>query len=984
MRKMLFLFIILLTGLLNAQTLVKTILLPVNLFYNSAYGLCYVDGKLWISSGTTNAAFKNKLIAWDTLGNVVDSIYINYPTLKESQGLAWDGTDFWYSERLVNKHNFRKISTSGVVLDTINMTTFYMGGIAYDQGSLWFSVYYPNNRVGAYKLDLNSKLVVDSLPIYGLQPQGITIKGDTLFYVMENFEGDPEVIAAVSMTTRDTLFTFPLPLGGTSTMSPRGLAWDGRYLWMIARVVGNNTQRALYKFELGGEGTPQISVAPNNLEFGNVQLDSSGNSYTFIFNRGTGTLRIDSLKFSSEAFSSSAGLPLTIPAGGSVTFPFSFRPHEPGYYKDSVLIYHNDVNYPFTVVRLNGRGIFTGPVIAASSPELDYGNKRIRSTSFKDITISNIGSAPLMVDSLSFGSDYYYIQKPPAGFVIDSVGSMVFRVWSNPQYYGVQEDTLSFYSNAANGVRFKIPLSTNCVPQDSALGAIYWRGVVPNNPKTVSNDLSAKFIRKAGDLNGDGVADMLVGTDNYYTIAYNGNSSGTDDILWKFNSFRNNNDAGSVSRMGALQFVGDVNNDGIGDVCIGTAGGSEYVFMIDGATGAKLWEFGDSIDYDLGDINGIDGRRDWNNDGVIDILATASGNEFTYNGRFSVYCLDGKTGAVIWQINDAGTRKMKDAVVSFPGGGVVSQRVAGATAGELYAFNDNGAFLWSYPTSAGVWAMDALYDTIGGKWYIIAADVGGKVYSVDAATGTEVWQTQFLSAFAEDLAIIPDIDEDGFPDVMVQTLTPTMQIYSGKTGAVIRSFTTGHNNLDAGLLGDLNADGFPEVGIASLDNKIWVFSGKNPDVLFTYTFGPGLNAKAAEAIKAMDDIDRNGTLEFLVGSREGEVIAFSGGFDVPVSVKNPFSRLPEQFEIWQNYPNPFNPSTQIQFALPVASEVTLRVYDLLGSEVATIVNEQLPAGLHAVQWNGKNNRGEPVNSGIYFYTIKAGDFYTTRKMILLK
>jgi hypothetical protein len=54
----------------------------------------------------------------------------------------------------------------------------------------------------------------------------------------------------------------------------------------------------------------------------------------------------------------------------------------------------------------------------------------------------------------------------------------------------------------------------------------------------------------------------------------------------------------------------------------------------------------------------------------------------------------------------------------------------------------------------------------------------------------------------------------------------------------------------------------------------------------------------------MDDIDRNGTLEFLVGSREGEVIAFSGGFDVPVSVKNPFSRLPEQFEIWQNYPEP--------------------------------------------------------------------------------
>jgi hypothetical protein len=81
----------------------------------------------------------------------------------------------------------------------------------------------------------------------------------------------------------------------------------------------------------------------------------------------------------------------------------------------------------------------------------------------------------------------------------------------------------------------------------------------------------------------------------------------------------------------------------------------------------------------------------------------------------------------------------------------------------------------------------------------------------------------------------------------------------------------------------------------------------------------------------------------------------------------------------QNYPNPFNPTTVVRYQLPVASDVRLSVYDLLGREVAVLVNERKPAGLYSVDFAGNG-----LASGVYIYRIVAGNFVSTRKMILMK
>jgi hypothetical protein len=90
--------------------------------------------------------------------------------------------------------------------------------------------------------------------------------------------------------------------------------------------------------------------------------------------------------------------------------------------------------------------------------------------------------------------------------------------------------------------------------------------------------------------------------------------------------------------------------------------------------------------------------------------------------------------------------------------------------------------------------------------------------------------------------------------------------------------------------------------------------------------------------------------------------------------------LPKDFVLQQNYPNPFNPSTTIAFDLPVQSQVTLKVYDLLGREVSVLLqNETMAAGSQSAQWNASAQ-----SSGVYFVRLTAGNFTAMRKLILLK
>lgn len=141
-------------------------------------------------------------------------------------------------------------------------------------------------------------------------------------------------------------------------------------------------------------------------------------------------------------------------------------------------------------------------------------------------------------------------------------------------------------------------------------------------------------------------------------------------------------------------------------------------------------------------------------------------------------------------------------------------------------------------------------------------------------------------------------------------------------------------------------------------------NGNEAGLIAYWKFDEGTGTTTADATSNHND-----------GAISGATWVISG----VLPVEETFNSAPEEFSLEQNYPNPFNPSTKISWQLPVGSHTTLVVYDMLGNEVATLVDEFKPAGSYEVEFNASQ-----LSSGIYFYMLQAENFVSVKKLILLK
>jgi subtilisin-like proprotein convertase family protein len=183
-----------------------------------------------------------------------------------------------------------------------------------------------------------------------------------------------------------------------------------------------------------------------------------------------------------------------------------------------------------------------------------------------------------------------------------------------------------------------------------------------------------------------------------------------------------------------------------------------------------------------------------------------------------------------------------------------------------------------------------------------------------------------------------------------------------KTDTIVYNLSSGENFINTVLddyaLNTLNNSSYPFTGMYKPYNPLSVFIGSD------------LNGEWVLALE-----DNNGANNGLLKSwglvfNKGEI----------TGVGNPSTKLfPENYYLFQNYPNPFNPSTVISWQSLLSSWQTLKVFDVLGNEIATLVDEYKPAGSYEVDFNASI-----LSSGVYFYQLKSGDFVQTRKMILLK
>jgi photosystem II stability/assembly factor-like uncharacterized protein len=191
-------------------------------------------------------------------------------------------------------------------------------------------------------------------------------------------------------------------------------------------------------------------------------------------------------------------------------------------------------------------------------------------------------------------------------------------------------------------------------------------------------------------------------------------------------------------------------------------------------------------------------------------------------------------------------------------------------------------------------------------------------------------------------------------------------------------------NLPTGNMGEGQLN-----GVSAPSEKFAYVCGDNGRIFKSTNGGESWSALPAPTTKNLRAIYFFGEKHGFVVGDSGTILYTSNGGEIPISVKEN-KNVPAEFGLSQNYPNPFNPTTSIKYQLPgVGTQpstrmagkyfVSLRVYDMLGRSVATLVNEQKPSGIYSVQWNA-----EGLSSGIYFYRIQAGNFSETKKLILLR
>lgn len=163
--------------------------------------------------------------------------------------------------------------------------------------------------------------------------------------------------------------------------------------------------------------------------------------------------------------------------------------------------------------------------------------------------------------------------------------------------------------------------------------------------------------------------------------------------------------------------------------------------------------------------------------------------------------------------------------------------------------------------------------------------------------------------------------------------------------------------------------------------------------VYWYTFDMGFAVSSAGNSTATSAVGQT----FVGSSRQMNTLVESG-FLADTLLRGPLvgveaaEQLPTVYALLQNYPNPFNPTTTIRYELPRRSKVELHIYNILGQHVATLAREEQDAGRYLIQWNGRNDAGLQVSSGVYFYRIHATDavsssgqiFVNTKKLMLLR
>ena len=477
---------------------------------------------------------------------------------------------------------------------------------------------------------------------------------------------------------------------------------------------------------------------------------------------------------------------------------------------------------------------------------------------------------------------------------ITSLSTANIPVWFHPSEGSEYAGMLTITSNAVGQEELFVDLNGSGEESNYPTGTPLWSYDI-----TGGFDNSPKSIVPVGDITGDGIMEVVVGSEDYAIRCFNGNASVTGDVLWEYAIT-----SGYVYQQNCISAISDINNDGFQDLIIGTTGGSVSIIAISGKTGLQLWKH-DTHEYgDGGWVYQVDSRFDYNSDGFPDVLA-ATGDDGNDTGPLRVYCLNGMTGISIWE------RPLGGAVFSVIGvddftGDAHPDVVAGATnlaetAGRVVGIDgSDGSIEWSYNTTgSSVWGLMQLDDITGdSKPDIAVGDFNGKIVYLNAANGSKIHELNLGSVLDPKMVDIGDANKNGFRDVLVAHSGTNGLVIDGNTCTYVWTKPLSDKSWCVANIGDITWDGSSDAIIGTLfqDNNAYFLDGSDGTMLNTYP-----SDAPVDAINAIADITGDHSMEMLFGDRNGLLTCLSGGYDSTTIAVN---SIPVESVDFMIFPNP--------------------------------------------------------------------------------
>jgi len=877
------------------------------------------------------------------------------------------------------KNNYIQVYQSNLVITEIMQNP---SAVSDNQGE-WFEIFNP----GDMNVDLIGCIIKDNGTDYHVIDSSLYIEAEHYFVFGENADYDTNGGLNIGYEYSDN------SLGNGSDeiilISPQGnlidsVGWDNGSTFpdpngasmalfdtVLDNSVGSSWTVSVTPYGDGDLGTPGIPnfnptvlVSEEEIIFTDVMVGLSDTYNLEITNIGNGGLIIDTVYFDSDVFNPGFTTAL-VEVGDPILLPIIFTPLAVETYGASLFIETNDYNNQIFSIDMQGYGIEPNPNIYINPDTLDFGVVSIGDSGHVWFTIYNIGVNDLEIEEVQFGQgeDSPFFTDFEEATISSQGDTSVIIHYVYPDQRVVFQDTFYVYSNDPDQSTYALPIMvftpTNSPP------------VITSEDSVTANENSYfKYTATATDpedstiiFSFDQLASWLAAdADSVYGTPSDG------DADTSFLVIASDGELGDS----LVVFIDVIHiNDPPNEFALLTP---EAESMIQTLT--PLFEWVASFDPDPTDTVSY---TLFYGDSIPTLQIIEVGTELSYQ--------------VSSDLNDNKTYYWK--VIAEDQSGAFTENIGGyqsfytnlenepPSSFEILSPNQNSIqtdlspnFSWTTavdpdPMDTVEYRLDIMgppTDTYPWEYFVNTNETN---FTPDFSLGDNTTFTCMVNAndmygetvFA--MEVVFHTDSIPEPPLNFATVTPENNAEGIATEVeFIWEQTDDPDPLDEIHYQLVYATDWE-------DSSTYVYSDLLEDTSLTVTLTD--NSQYYWIVVAMD------TDGFMVGSNENTPNTMVVG---TLSIDG--ADVPEVFALHQNYPNPFNPTTTLRYDLPEQAHVEIMIYDIMGREVRSLVNNQQNAGFKSVVWDATNESGKPVSAGMYLYRISAGEFHSVKKMVLLK